>query len=356
MSSHTDKLRAAAEEVEKKTAEQDRETDLRASLNRTLRLLEKAKASKAELVDAVYNAALDGIRGMSLKPIGAPKLKQSKGTAETGIAVLSDWQLAKTTPTYSSEVCAERMEKYGDRAQRLADLQRTDHPVRELHVNLLGDIVEGEMIFPGQAHRIDASLFRQVLIDGPQILGNFLRRMCGTFERVHVTGVIGNHGAIGGLSRRDHHPETNADSMLYEVTRQVLEASGQERLTWAPTYRPKERHWYAVDTIGEKKYFMFHGDQISGGFAGYPWYGFGRKLLRWSNNKQIPKFDYAFSGHFHTPVRLYENGLTLWGNGSTESDNTYAAEMLAASGEPCQWLLFAHPKHGVTAEYLVKLG
>ena len=67
-------------------------------------------------------------------------------------------------------------------------------------------------------------------------------------------------------------------------------------------------------------------------------------------------FDYAFSGHFHTPVRTYLNGITHWGNGTTESSNTYAAEELASAGEPCQWLLFAHPERGVTAEYLIRLG
>ena len=67
-------------------------------------------------------------------------------------------------------------------------------------------------------------------------------------------------------------------------------------------------------------------------------------------------FEYAASGHFHTPVRgYYTGGITHWGNGTTESDNTYAQENMAASGEPSQWLLFCHPQVGVTAEYEVHL-
>ena len=40
---------------------------------------------------------------------------------------------------------------------------------------------------------------------------------------------------------------------------------------------------------------------------------------------------------------------------AAESYNTYALEQLASMGRPCQWLLFAKPGAGVTAEYLVKL-
>jgi hypothetical protein len=206
------------------------------------------------------------------------------------------------------------------------------------------------MIFPGQAHLIDASLYRQVMDDGPRILTGFIRRMLSDFEQVHVVGVIGNHGAIGGVSRRDYHPETNADAMLYEVARLILQ--GEKRLTWASNVSAGERKWYATDSIGDKRFFLFHGDQIKGGFAGWPWYAFGRKLQGW---KDLYGFDYSLSGHFHTPVRFKVGQAIHWGNGTTESTNQYAAEMLAAHGVPSQWLLFCHPKRGVSAEYEVFL-
>ena len=62
------------------------------------------------------------------------------------------------------------------------------------------------------------------------------------------------------------------------------------------------------------------------------------------------------AGHFHTPTRMLVGRVRCWIGGSTESDNTYAAEMIAAQGTPSQWLLFADPSRGVTAEYEVHLG
>jgi hypothetical protein len=249
-------------------------------------------------------------------------------------------------------VCEKRVARYADKVRSLAAIQRADHPVREAHVWLLGDLVEGELIFPGQSHRIDASLYRQVAVDGPRILGSFLRSMLDTFERVHVTAVIGNHGAIGGPARRESHPETNADTMLYRIVEQIVR---DPRLTWNIADPSGERGWYAVDAIGNFRTLLFHGDQIRGGFAGFPWYGLAKKVWGWQGALAEP-FDYAALGHWHQPVSTVLNKIGIWVNGSTESDNTYAVEQLAASGRPCQWLLFVDPDKGrQTAEYRVWL-
>lgn len=326
--------------------------DLRAVNRRLMQQLDKAKASKQELVDAVYRAALDAASSLVIAPVVPPKADRRKGP-EVAVAMLSDWQLGKKTPTYSSDVCEERVARYGDKVARLADLQRADHPVREAHVWLLGDLVEGELIFPGQAHRIDASLYRQVAVDGPRILGQFLRRMLGAFERVHVTAVIGNHGAIGGPVRREMHPETNADTMLYRIVAQIVT---DPRLTWDIADPTGERGWYAIDTIGNYKALLFHGDQVRGGFAGFPFYGLAKKVWGWGTSPLIGEFNDVALGHWHTPTRMTLNRITARVNGSTESDNTYALENLASAGRPAQWLYFVEPDKGrVTAEYLVDL-
>lgn len=319
------------------------------ALRKALRALENVKRSKAELVEAVRDAALEALAGLEFPPIPKPRGDRRVRDAEVAIVDLADWQLGKVTPSYSSEVCEERIQKLADKVELLTSIQRADHPVKECRVYLLGDLIEGELIFPGQAHLIDASLFTQVLVDGPRILGGFLRRMAATFERVHVVGVIGNHGSLGGRARRDYNPESNADAMMYEVTRLALK--DEERITWAPVLTKGERHWHAIDEVLGHRFFLFHGDQVKGGAFGFPWYGFGKKLLGWS---RLYGFEYAVSGHFHTPVMGYYNGIRHWSNGSTESDNTYAAENLASAGEPCQWLRFV-AEGGVSAEYLVKL-
>ncbi len=326
--------------------------ELQEANTRLLRQLDKAKASREELVDAVYRAARDAASTLVIQPVVAPPKDRRKGKPEVAVAMLSDWQLGKKTPSYTSEVCEKRVEKYAAKIQHLADIQRADHPVRELHVWLLGDLVEGELIFPGQAHRIDASLYRQVVVDGPRILGNFLRSMLGSFDAVRVTAVIGNHGAIGGPVRRETHPETNADMMLARI---VSDTVTDPRLTWTLSEPAGERGWYAIDRIGNYSCVLFHGDQIRGGFAGFPFYGLAKKVWGWSTSIGQPFNDVAL-GHWHTPTRVTLNTVTARVNGSTESDNTYALEQLASAGRPSQWLYFVEPERGrVSAEYVVYL-
>lgn len=321
---------------------------------RLLRQLADAKAKRDELVGAVYQAARDAALSLKLPPVKPPKADVRRLSPETAVATLADWQLAKKTPSYNTDVCEQRIEVYGDRVLKLAAIQRADHPVNSLRVYMLGDLVEGELIFPGQAHRIDASLFRQVMVDGPRILGHFIRRMAAHFAQVHVEGVIGNHGSLGGRARKDYHPESNADAMLYEATRLAL--GRQPNVTWGPTSVPGERRWYAIDKIGPAAaFFLWHGDQVKGGFAGYPWYGFAKKLLRWQAT--LPEwFNYSVSGHFHTAVSFPVGRVEHYGAGSTESDNTWVQEEIGEQSRPTQWLLFVEPSRvGVTAEYRVRL-
>jgi hypothetical protein len=333
--------------------EEDRNDDLAAANLRLMRQLDKAKNSKEDVIAATREAVKDAVLSLKYEKVKTPKADKRTKDGEVAIAVLSDLQLAKVTPSYNSQICAERIELYGDKVVELTNIQRADHPVKELRVYLVGDLVEGELIFPGQAHLIDSSLYAQVMVDGPQILGGFIRKMLANFEKVRVVGVIGNHGSLGGRARKDYHPESNADAMLYEVVR--LSMLNEDRLEWAPNFTPGERNWYAVDYVGDKGFMLFHGDQVKGGFGGFPWYGFGKKVMGWRMGAIAEPFDYAIAGHFHTPCRMLIGNVTLWVNGSTESHNTWAAELLAAQGTPSQWLLFCHPKRGVTCEYQVHL-
>ena len=246
--------------------------DVRAALTRTLRQLETAKASKAELVEAVYRAAHDAAVSFAYTPVPPPVKRKVSRNAEVAVAMLGDWQLGKVTPDYNSEVCEDRIRQYAEKVIEMTQIQRADHPVNELHVWLLGDLVEGEMIFPGQAHRIDGGLYRQVVLNGPRILSDFLRRMLTVYDKVTVLGIIGNHGAIGGLFRKEMAPDTNADRMLYRIVADRL--SDEKRLSWVIPDAQGERSWYAIDHIGNYSALLFHGDQVRGGFAGMPFYGF----------------------------------------------------------------------------------
>ena len=324
---------------------------LRATNKSLLRQLGVLRASREEYVEAVYRAVNDAASSIVIPAPRQPKADPREATEEVAVAVLSDWQLGKRTPSYDSAVCAERIDRFADKVISLTAIQRKDHPVRELRVHILGDIVEGEQIFPGQAHLIDSSLFEQTTESGPTILISFLTRMLAHFDRVHVVAVIGNHGRIG--RKGDFNPQTNGDRMVYRNTQRILDGRpGFERLTWDIPSIPNERAWYAISRIGNYSALLIHGDQFRG-TAGIPWYGLQKKAGGWALGAIDESFDDVDFGHFHQPTRVTLNNVTARCSGSPESHNDFAAEQLAAVGRPSQGLRFVHPDKGiVTAEYV----
>lgn len=324
--------------------------DLKATVTRLQRALDKERDRTEAISKAVSEAIQDGLAGLELPDFTPPQADRRKG-GETAIMVVSDWQLGKKTPTYSSQVCEDRVRQYATRVGEVVEIQRLDHPVKRCAIFALGDMVEGELIFPGQAHLIDASLYQQVTIDGPRIMGGLVKWASDNFEEVDVYCVPGNHGYLGGRARKDYHPESNADRMLYTIVEQVT--ANLENVTWHVSL-----DWWAVADLGERsRFLLLHGDQVRG-YAGLPWYGYLKKVLGWASLSRIwpdMDFDHMVSGHFHTPTTMYFNGRRVWVNASTESHNPYALEQLGAAGEPAQWLLFAKPGRGVSAEYLIQL-
>jgi hypothetical protein len=322
--------------------------DLKRINRELLKKLDKADAKREDLVQAVYRAALDAASVQTIPPVPAPTPDKRKAKGEVAICLLADWQAGKVTPEYDSDITAKRVRRYADKAVKLIERQRQASPVDEARIYLLGDLLEGEEIFPGQAHRIDASLYTQ-LFSTATLLADAVRRIAATVPKVRVVGAIGNHGSMGGPVRRSYHPETNFDAMLYNVARMLVR--DEPRIEWPETFVAGERAWYATDEVLGKRWFLFHGDQVKSASFGIPWYGFNKRLLGWSTS--VAPFEYSASGHWHVPVRMQVNGITHWGAGSTESANTFAQEFLASGGQrPSQWLLFAG-EDGVTAEYCV---
>jgi hypothetical protein len=323
--------------------------DLRATNVRLLRQLDKAKAYRIELVNAVYRAALDAASSLVIPAVPKPVIGKSTKAPEVAICLLADWQSGKITPDYNSDVAVSRVRLYADKVVHIIDRERAYHPVNEARIYLLGDLLEGEEIFPGQSHRIDASLYSQ-LFNTAKILAEAVRKIAASVPKVTVKGAIGNHGSPGGPIRRSYHPETNFDAMLYNVARMLL--ADEKRVTWEETFVAGERAWFATDDVMGKRWFLFHGDQIKSASFGIPWYGYKQRLLGWATS--VTPFDYSASGHWHVPVRMQVNAITHWGAGSTESSNTYAQEFLASGGRPSQWLLFGGSR-GVTSEYCIYL-
>jgi hypothetical protein len=261
---------------------------------------------------------------------------------------MTDWQGAKKTTTYNSKVMRKRVLEFAEKAVRITEIQRADHPVKECYILFGGDMVEGLFNFPTQVFEIDATLFEQY-VNVSRLCVDVVRYALQHYEKVTVVPEWGNHGRIG--SKRDNVPRSdNFDRMCYELAKQLL--AGEKRLTWQDCPEDIQR----VE-IGNYRALLIHGDEVGrNGFAS-PGAIVGH-VSRWLSGSYPWQFRHCYIGHYHTHNEwALPNGLgSVYQTGSTESDNRYAGVMLAASATPSQRLHFIDPMQGrVTAGYKVWL-
>jgi hypothetical protein len=99
-----------------------------------------------------------------------------------------------------------------------------------------------------------------------------------------------------------------------------------------------------------------HGDELGrSGFASPSAWIAGAN--RWKAGAHHYDFHDIYLGHYHRHAQEpIQKNYNLYWTGSTESDNRYARDSMAASGMPSQRLHFIDPEKGrVTAQYQVWL-
>lgn len=331
-------------------AAQAEAAELRAALERTQRQLAQAKVRGERLVDVTIQAARDAVLAHPLERVARPAKAARRKGAEHALWHLTDWQGAKVTPSYNSDVMRQRVHRFVDKAERITAIQRADHPVRDCTIAFGGDMIEGLFNFPTQPFEIDASLFGQFVTVGNLIV-EVVRRALSIYDHVTVVPEWGNHGRLG--SKRDAVPKgDNADRMTYELARQVLEAAGTPQLTWQHCPEDIQRL-----EIGNYRALLMHGDEVGrAGFASpSAWQAAGN---RWKAGAYGWGFQDIYLGHYHRHAQEpLSDGLgAIYWTGSTESENRYARDSMAASGVPSQRLHFIDPDAGrVTAAYQVWL-
>lgn len=323
----------------------DRVTELEQTARRLATQLRKEKSRTESLVEAVYQAARDAALIAPKVKAGKPKTDKRKPRGEVALLHGTDWQVGKRTEDYNSEVAAKRMRLLAEKVGKIVQIQRADHPVRECVLMLGGDMIEGVLIFPGQAFEIDSTLYDQVFATAA-IIEQLIIDLLGIFDTVRVIDVHGNHGRVG---KKGEAPSTdNLDRMTYRIVRDKIK---DPRVTWQHADT-----WYQIVEIGKYRALLVHGDQIKMFGGNTPVHGILRKFNAWKGGV-TEHFRDGYVGHFHQHQSLLMSaGGHVFMTGSTESASNYAAEFIAAKGTPSQRLHFVDPERGrVTSEHQVHL-
>ena len=340
-------------ELDEKLVDLDDDARVRTLRKQVARLHKKLEARETGLEllkDAFVEAYAEPL------DVKVPKYTSSskKTPLEIPILHITDVHFGKRTATYNIAVAEDRMRLLAQKTVKLVELRRSVSRIDELHLFLGGDFGEGEgAIFPGQALEIDQDVVGQLVKEGPRIMCEQILLFLSHFKRLVIKAVPGNHGRISRFAAK----RNNFDNWFYLGLRQMVDTSLSEqdrkRIEWdLPFDRTPGEEWYAHHKTFDFGHMLVHGDQIRGQL-GFPWYGVGKKLSGWAD--LVPDFSYLWMGHFHTLAAYVINKRMVLAGGTPESSNAYAAESLAASGDPVQRLAFFEKEHGLIVDAPISL-
>ena len=232
--------------------------ELRKALLRSQKTIADLKRNKEDFTQAVVNAAHDAMLAAGPMPVvPAPKKDSRSKRGEVALLHSTDWQLGKHTLTYNTKECERLVKQSVEKTIRIANIQRADHPVKEIVLMLGGDIVENTTIFPAQVYEVDSDVMTQ-FVEASRILIDIVRILLANFEKVTVICEPGNHGRIGKFGELPK--DINWDKLTYMFAGQALR--DEKRLTWQMTKEDIQRV-----TIGNYKALLIHGDEIRWGTA-----------------------------------------------------------------------------------------
>lgn len=283
-----------------------------------------------------------------LKPINGDDIRKYNAETPSGyeqyelILHLTDNHIGKLTSSYSIEVFKSRLKTVLTEVSRItSELRNNFKDVVRIKILFGGDIVDGDLLYPGHPNFIDSNVYEQIGVAVNEY-SKFLASLAERFKEVCVYHVFGNHGRVSKFT----HIRNNWDYMMYCMLKTNLQ--NVENI-----YFSKGDNWYEiVDTIDGENILLTHGDTIKM-YQNIPMYGLIQATMRWSGSIR-EKFKYVMIGHFHTPMSMYWNDKVLMVNGCFTSDDDWVLRELKLQTEPQQRLLVMSER-GIELDKLIKL-
>lgn len=354
-------MAVAATASEQKVQDTDERVKMLLQENRHLRSQIAKTSTKTDIVVGQIKDYFDGTEVKVSVPSRPAKDTRNK-RVEIPILCLGDWHFGYYYPhgdyAYDFAIAHRRVHNAVDKFLSTADDRRTSAKIEELRLYLIGDMVEGENMRQGHAHSVEAPVITQALKWAPETLAECLFKLMGSFRKIKIVAVPGNHGR-NGPPRSDAHPATNWDRVCYETTRLIVNAGIAQNakssanvceLEWD---LPSDRYesasgddWFAIDYVFNWCNCLLHGEDLQGkSWGGIPFYGIERMVRRYADIVADP-IDFMYMGHIHVDASIPSNFREVYVNGAVESSSTFVRKSLMSGSAPSQSAVFYSPEHG----------
>lgn len=282
-------------------------------------------------------------------PIEQPVM--GKRSPKKIILVCSDWQIGKLENGIGvNEMVEGRIPRILSAVIQIVEHFRSaGHPVSEIHVVFVGDMVEGCWIYKGQnvtgLDRTGNSHFimNQVLLTS-ELQAKLVVALAGRVERLVVHSVPGNHGRTNGKNDFSDARD-NFDTLCAFIAKE--KAQLQKNIEW-----DIQDDWYGTFPVLEDHgpVVALHGDKFAGDTMKL------RDLIpNWYTSGLFGpvKPMLVLAAHRHEFVQMEANGIPVVQNGTIDGGSRWYQQAYGRASRPIQTVLVVSEKHGVEATYPV---
>lgn len=243
----------------------------------------------------------------------------------TPCLLVSDLHFGKKTENYDLEKALERLDKlFDDFCNHLNQLENNNCFYNDVHIFLAGDLIDGESIYPTHPHHITGSVLDQVFSSTEPFVEK-LERVSKLCHTLHVHSVRGNHGRLSKFANE----KSNFDTIYSHILRVALREYKNIKFNISDG-------WHLHVDIDGLGVLMYHGHQIKM-TLNLPWYGVTTRVSRWATTGEVPAFDIALQGHFHTSSKITWGNRQILLNGTMVDGDQFALENLGLESSQSQW-------------------
>jgi hypothetical protein len=223
------------------------------------------------------------------------------------------------------------------------DAYRQQYLIDQVVIAALGDFVEGNNIFKGQAWKVDTNVVDQAINGANDTAAAFIEIML-TYPDIHfdIFEVFGNHGRIG---EKGENPYSCSMDKVYLRMLQSQLCRVAELKNYA--YHKNESWFYFIEIYGWH-HLLLHGDQgMSKLWSSRPTVNSLEKGLVRYNQLLQQQVHFLHVGHFHNDWQLSFNLSQMLINGSWIGTSNFSASVMVASSPPIQTMHVFEPRIGL---------
>jgi len=263
---------------------------------------------------------------------------------EECVLLISDVHVGRVSPTYNIDIFQKRLDYLYHNLLAVKEIINKSYSLPVLNIFFLGDIVDGENLYPSQPYKQDLDADDQMDLavnKFTEFILDLFGKKRSRFQKIRIWTVEGNHGRVG----RRNSEKTNYDRIFYKRLADRLAFHDKIEV-----YLSKS--WYNYANILGHGYLLFHGDNIYC-YMNIPFYGIVQRAMRLKVGGLSEQFNVVCMGHFHNVGMLYWNDLRILMNGTFLSDDDFSQKRLGLRPATKFWFFGVSEERPITWSYLI---